>query len=287
MSSLSVPRDLGELGRVCREVNAALTLLDPLLSRLDASLDSHKDAEVRRALEPLVALADATDTAVVGILHVNKSSSTDPLTTLMASRAFAAVARSVLFVMVDPDDEQRRLLGQPKNNLGKSDLPTLAFRIVGERVAETAEGEVWTGRLQWDGESDRSIREALQATVEASGDKTAAAEAAEWLEDFLSSHDGAVESALAKREGGRAGHSPDALKRARRKLGLEAKSIGFPRRTYWRLPQSEQPVGASALETSITALTAPTEPHQGQSEQSEQSEQSGEAPRDLHQPREW
>ena len=93
--------------------------------------------------------------AVLGLIHVNKSNSSDPLTTIMASRAFAAVARAVLFVMVDPEDEQTRLLGQPRNNLGRADLPTLAFKIAGYRVASTAEGDAWTGKLAWTGETDR------------------------------------------------------------------------------------------------------------------------------------
>jgi hypothetical protein len=34
-----------------REVDAVLLILDPLLSRLDDRLDTHKDADVRHALE--------------------------------------------------------------------------------------------------------------------------------------------------------------------------------------------------------------------------------------------
>ena len=130
-ANLSLPRDLLALEHVVREVGAALIVLDPLLSRLDTALDTHKDAEVRIALEPLVTLADRTEAVVFGLIHVNKSSSSDVLTLLMGSRAFTAVARSVLFVMLDPEDESRRLLGQPKNNLGRTDLPTKTFRIVG------------------------------------------------------------------------------------------------------------------------------------------------------------
>jgi hypothetical protein len=71
----------------------------------------------------------------------------------MASRAFAAVARSVLFVMADPDHDGTRLLGMAKNNLGRMDLATLAFTIVGAVVAETDEGPVWTGRSNGPGGS--------------------------------------------------------------------------------------------------------------------------------------
>ena len=85
-------------------------MLDPLLSRLDSRLDTHKDGDVRLALEPLVALAQRTDTSILGLSHVDKSRSTDPLTLLMASRAFAAVARAVLFRLVDPDTDDLRAL---------------------------------------------------------------------------------------------------------------------------------------------------------------------------------
>ena len=234
-SSLSLPRDLPDLERVVRDVGAALIILDPLLSRLDTQLDTHKDAEVRIALEPLVTLANATDACVLGLIHVNKSASSDVLTLLMGSRAFAAVARSVLFVMVDPENEQGRLLGQPKNNLGRADLPTLAFRIEGALVATTSEGEVWTVKLEWLGETDRSIREVVEAAAEVVGDRTATAEAADWLQDFLKSRDGVCDSALIHQEGRRAGHSKNAINRARQRLHVTSEARGFPRKAYWHL----------------------------------------------------
>jgi hypothetical protein len=240
---LCLPRDLAGLEGAIDKVDGAVVLLDPLLSRLDSALDTHKDADVRRALEPLAKLAAAKSVAVLGLIHVNKSTSTDALTMLMASRAFAAVARAVLFLMVDPEDENVRLLGQAKNNLGKTDLPTLKFRITPAHVADTPEGPVWTGRLEWAGESARPLSEALEAAAANSGDRSATSEAAEWLQDYLESKDGRCESAVIKREGAKAGHSIDVLKRAKRKLGIVAKSSGFPRHTHWALPQSEQQSG--------------------------------------------
>ena len=64
---------------------------------------------------------------VVGLIHVNKSGSQDALNSIMGSRAFTAVPRAVLFVATDPDDETVRLAGEPKNNLGRTDLPTLGI----------------------------------------------------------------------------------------------------------------------------------------------------------------
>ena len=278
--SLSLPRDLTELERLTRERDVALILLDPLLSRLDAALDTHKDAEVRQALEPLVRLASATDAVVLGLIHVNKSTTSDPLTMLMGSRAFAAVARSVLFVMADPDDENRRLLGTPKNNLGRCDLQTLAFRIVGAKVAETPEGEVWTGKVEWLGETAQTIREAIVAAGEADGDKTATAEAADWLIDYLTGVGGQADSKGIKDAAKAAGHNLAALQRARKRLRLVDEARGYPRRTYWAIRQSSHPaVVAPPGETAMNEMNETTDANRGvQSSQSFQSSQSAETP---------
>jgi len=256
-TAVCLPRDLPALEASVREVDAALILLDPLMSRLDSAIDTHKDADVRLALEPLTALAGRTGAALLGLIHVNKSHSTDPLNLLMASRAFGAVSRSVLFLMKDPDDEATRLLGTPKNNLGRTDLPTLTLRIEGTKVADTDEGPVWTGRVVWGANRDQSISEVLESSGETADTRSAVGEAAEWLRDYLVSVGGCSESAAVKDEGKRAGHSPDALKRARVRIKVTSESTGFPRRTYWRL-QSEQPSGSSLGESAPTALTAPT-----------------------------
>ena len=276
-TGLSLPRDLMALQDAVVELKAALILLDPLMSRLDSKLDTHKDAEVRQALEPLVHIADNTGASILGLVHVNKGMSSDPLTMLMGSRAFAAVARAVLFCMVDPDDEAARIMGQPKNNLGRTDLPTLAFKIVSAHVADTDDGPIFTGRVDWQDETPRSLGDVIDAASAGAEVRTATQEAAEWLTDWLASVGGTDESAVIKREGAKAGHSQDALKRARHRVGAVANSEGFPRRTFWTLPDSA-PVGAPSGGSCMTALTTPTAPTDDQSAQWERSVQSGSTP---------
>lgn len=246
-TELSLPRDLSAMADAMVQVDAGMLLLDPLMSRLDADLDTHKDAEVRMALEPLTELANRSSAAMIGVIHLNKSNQTDPLNLVMGSRAFAAVARAVLFVMRDPEDENLRLLGQPKNNLGRLDLPTLTFTIDGKHVTDTDDGPVVASYVIWNGERQQSITEALQAASEDDDARSATTEAADWLVDFLTSKGGCEDSATVKREGAKAGHTVDALKRARRRLLLDVESSGFPRRTTWTIPgsaaQSEQPRG--------------------------------------------
>jgi hypothetical protein len=270
---LSLPRDLDALGHHIADVDAAMVLLDPLMSRIDASLDTHKDAEVRLALEPLVALADRCTVAVIGLIHVNKSISTDPLTMLMASRAFAAVARAVLFVTRDPDDENRRILGQPKNNLGRSDLPSLTFNIESVRVDDSPEGAIWTGRVVWGVDDPRSIGEVLTASAEGKEASTATDDAAGWLLDYLTLNT-AVAANQIKADGKAEGHSESTLKRARQKIGAGASSRGYPRRSYWSKPgmspddvdayldavlvDSVGPDGGESEQSDLTGLDGPT-----------------------------
>ncbi len=252
-TALTLPTDLIALEDSVREVGAALVLLDPLLSRLSTVLDSHKDAEVRTALEPLVSLADRCGVAVVGLIHVNKSAGSDPLTLLMASRAFVAVARSVLFAMLDADDQEVRYLGHVKSNLGPM-TATIRFAVAGELVAETPEGPVWTSKVIWAGEVSTTIHELIAATAEGADLRTATGEAQAWLEDYLKGASGVSASAKIKEEGQRAGHSRSALDRAKQRLRVTIESEGFPRVTFWRLPS----VASLPLETSATEATEVT-----------------------------
>ena len=59
--ALTLPKDTIGLARVARETDASLIVFDPLLARLDARIDTHKDADTRRALEPLAALARTSE----------------------------------------------------------------------------------------------------------------------------------------------------------------------------------------------------------------------------------
>lgn len=298
LTGLSLPRDLSALERAALEVDASLILLDPLMSRLDSGLDSHKDAEVRLALEPLVALAHRCRASILGLIHFNKSGAADPLNLVMASKAFTAVARSVSVVVPDPDDEtdQRRLFGTPKNNLGRTDLPTLTYQIVG--WSTVIDGEViGSGAVNWIGEDARSIRDALQSADEHQNGRSATAEAADWLADYVASKGGRVDSADAKAAGKEAGHSATTLKTAARKrAGLETWTGGFPRRSVWYDParwyvpdgvallverREPQSVGQSVSQSGESCPTGPTGPTGSQSVQSVQSVQSDGTPREA------
>jgi hypothetical protein len=240
--ALSLPTDLDALETLVEELDVRLILLDPLLSRLDENLDTHKDAEVRLALEPLAALADRCGANVLGIIHVNKGTNRDALTSIMASRAFVAVARSVLYVMTDLDDATERVLGLAKNSLGKLDVPGYKYHIEGVSVGLDSEGdEVTAGRIEWSGTSEQSVEDRLRASEEDPEKRSAKTDAAAWLVDHLTAVGGREASALVKAEGKKVGHAEHTLKRALASAGVTVEEGGFPRTTWWVLDvESEQ-----------------------------------------------
>ena len=102
--------------------NVRLLVVDPVVSAVAG--DSHKNTEVRRALQPLVDLGAALDCAVLGISHLSKGGAgADPASRVNGSIAFTAVARVVLIAakVRSEDDEDKRILARAKSNIGPDD----------------------------------------------------------------------------------------------------------------------------------------------------------------------
>jgi putative DNA primase/helicase len=97
-----------------------LIIVDPIVSAMAG--DSHKNAETRRALQPLVDHGQALRAAVLGISHFSKGTAgRDPLDRVTGSLAFGALARIVLAATKLPDEDRRegvRLLARAKSNIG-------------------------------------------------------------------------------------------------------------------------------------------------------------------------
>jgi hypothetical protein len=234
--NISLPRDFLDVEYAALQVDAGLMILDPLMSVIDSRLDTHRDREVRQALEPLKLLAERGRMAILGLIHHNKSGSTDALQLVMGSKAFSAVARSVHTCIPDPDDETqtRRIFATSKNNLGRLDLPVLGFTITGHAVETVDDGTAWTGRINWTGEVAGAMHEIM--TRASDPERSATTEAADWLHDYLTSKAGEAAKTDIEKAGRVAGHNPTALRRARERLRLEHRAWGFPRRTFWCFP---------------------------------------------------
>ena len=116
-------RDMAQmLGAIDKIGGIQLLIVDPIVSAVTG--DSHKNTEVRRALQPLVDLAASCNCAVLGISHFAKGGQgQDPTQRVVGSVAFGAVSRVVMVAakVKSDDGKDRRILARSKSNLGPDD----------------------------------------------------------------------------------------------------------------------------------------------------------------------
>jgi GNAT superfamily N-acetyltransferase/5S rRNA maturation endonuclease (ribonuclease M5) len=259
VAPLTLPVDCVALAEEIRGRGVAMLALDPLMSAIASGIDTHKDRELRLALEPLADVADTTSCAVVGLAHFNKSASTDVLNLVTGSRAFTAVLRSVIAVARDPDDDAGTcVLSQAKNNLGRLDLPSLQYVITSAEIP-TAEGPAQVGKLEFTGETDRTVAEILGERGDADS-RSERDEAAEFIANYLLDHDGEADAGQVLKEGEAAGFAKRTLQEARRRAGARTRKSEFSGGWVWALTdqgaakaQKAQGNGAPASSASSAA----------------------------------
>ena len=233
---LILPVDIGELELSVEEVGARLVILDPLVSFLDGSVDSWKDASVRQALSPLAGLAERQGCAVIGIVHVNKSASGDPFQRIGGSVGFQGAPRSVLVLGRSPDDENQRVLLQTKSNYGRL-APSLLLEV--EPILLPSVGtvpEIETSRIVEIGESDHTAEQVLGAPL---GDDGGAVDEAKGflLEELAAGPQAQPEIVKLARSHGIAEKT---LRRAKTDLGVESSKAGFGGGWQWSLVASSE-----------------------------------------------
>lgn len=219
--TLTMPGDVPDLEHEMTRLDVALMSVDPLMSTIARGLDTYKDREVREALEPLAQLADRARVSVLGNAHFNKSGGSDPLSLITGSAAFGNVVRAVLGFARDSEaDDDSCVISQVKNNLGRTDLPSLRY-VIRDATVETEEGDASVGRLSVTGTSDRSVADILSDRGD-DGDKSERSEAQEWLKDYLDAAGGEAPATDVIKAGKAAGLSENAVKKAR--IGIKAKT---------------------------------------------------------------
>jgi hypothetical protein len=216
--------DLPQLEHALDRLRPDVVVIDPLSAYLGRT-DSHKDAEVRGLLAPVVACAAKYGVAVLAVMHLTKAG-TDrrAIHRAIGSIGFVGAARLGLVVGKDPEDDTRVLLAGLKNNLGPK-APTLAFRI-------DDSGLVW----EPDPVPGMDADELLAAGVSVE-DRVERGDADTFLTDLLTLGEVLAREVLtAARDNG---ISDRTLYRAKSRLGVRARHEGQPGkagRWYWSLP---------------------------------------------------
>lgn len=240
-----VPQDTDELGRQIAETKAALVVIDPLIEFVDGHADSHKSQDVRQALAALNEIARTYGCAILAVIHLNKSASTNALLRHEASAAFTQVMRGTLLLGRDPDDPggdrgSRRVLASTSSNLGP-EPPSLLYEIEAASVTGDTEESIETAQIVPIGESP-----ADGAALLGSVDEDAKAERDEAVEFLRVELAGGERPARAIQEAAKAaGVGPGSLRRAKRQLGVKRKKEDFQGGWVWWLPEGDDAKGTA------------------------------------------
>lgn len=245
-------RDMGHLLAAVQQIGGVkMIVVDPVVSAVTG--DSHKNTEVRRALQPLVDLAAACQCALLGITHFAKGGQgSDPSQRVVGSVAFTAVARVVLVAakVKSEDGEDTRILARSKSNIGPDDG---GFQYHLEQVPVTAFPGIEAARIAWGKAVEGSASELLTDPNSGSGadgeceDSSARDSAEDFLRELL--RDGPSPTKYVETEAKAAGIAWRTVRRASDTLMVKKQKCNGG--WFWSLP------GLSNLSKQLGQLVQP------------------------------
>lgn len=209
-------------------------LVDPIVSAVAG--DSHKNAEVRRGLQPLVDLAASLNAMLLGITHFTKGTGgKDTTERVTGSLAFAAQARIVLATARDRDAGDF-ILTRAKSNIGPDGS---GFRYQLIQMALPKHPDVVSSRVEWGELLEGNARE-LITDAEGEIKEKNIGTAEKWLLDLLSLTP--LKAADIYAMGKTEGYGERKLQRALSKIGGLSEKGGFQGQTWWRLAGDATPI---------------------------------------------
>lgn len=238
--SFDPARDMEPLRRKLLEIgDVRLLIVDPIVSAIAG--DSHKNAEVRRGLQPLADLAASMRCALLGITHFSKGTGgRDPVERLTGSLAFGALARVVLVAakhQEEGDDGRTvRLFCRAKSNIGPDDG---GFEYDLHQAELKTHPGIFSSSVLW-GEAVEGAARELLATADASGDDGEGgtlADAKRFLSDLLA--DGPLPTKAIRADADGAGYSWATIRRAQKTLGIEPAKQGMRAGWAWGMPERD------------------------------------------------
>lgn len=221
--------DTGKL-RDVMPVNARLIIVDPIVSAIAG--DSHKNAEVRRGLQPLVDLAAQHNCAILGITHFSKGTGgRDPVERLTGSQAFGALARTVFVAAKHQDEEgeSKRIFCKAKSNIA-SDKGGFEYSLTQIKLQQGIE----TSAIIWGERLEGSARELLSQAEEFDEDGSSKTDAKRYLKDLLSDGPMLVRDVLKDAE--QFGYSKRKMQRTADAIGVKKNKVGMTGPWQWELP---------------------------------------------------
>ena len=218
-----------------------LLIVDPVVSAVAG--DSHKNADTRRSLQPLVDLGATLDCAVLGISHYSKGTQgRDPVERVTGSIAFGALARVVWGTAKGTEEGQRRRLVRAKSNIGQDGG---GFEYDLEQTEIPAHPGLFASRVLWCAAIEGGARELLAEAEVVKGEPSQLSDTTQWLRDLLSEEGGQLEKRIIIKIARENGFAERTVQRAREQLGITVTQSGFgkEKRSVWSI----QNTGNSAI----------------------------------------
>jgi DNA repair protein RadA/Sms len=226
-----------QLDKAIRENTPALVIIDPLFAYLQAGLNPNRADHTRPLLSQLSKLAARSNCAIVAVRHLNKRTSDQALYRGMGSIDLTAACRSVLLVVVDPQDSSKSILFQIKSNLAAQ----------GAAIAYRVRNNCFT----WLGPCDL----VLEHLLESKDKRSALRVAEEFLETELAEGPQLVQDIMAEANASRI--SISTIRQAKEEMKIDHFQAGIKGKrgrgpSYWKLPDGYKfkhlPPGAARVE---------------------------------------
>lgn len=238
MQPFDPARDLDGLRQAIAEIGGMrLLIVDPVVSAVTG--DSHKNTEVRRALQPLVDLGAECGCAVLGISHFSKGGQgSDPAQRVVGSVAFVAIARIVMVaakVKSAETGEDARILARAKSNVGPDHG---GFEYALEQV-EPLPG-IQASRIGWGKAVDGTARDLLTDPTEEM-DEVSAEKSDLAMFIWAELRTGITPSKLVEATLIGMGYSKKQIRTAREKMAIKPSKNGATGVWYWSLPDGFKP----------------------------------------------
>lgn len=259
--SFDPARDMEPLRRKLAEIgDVRLLIVDPIVSAVMG--DSHKNAEVRRSLQPLVDLAAFMRCALLGITHFSKGTGgRDPVERLTGSLAFGALARVVMVAAKHQEEGEDgrtvRLFIRAKSNIGPDEG---GFEYDLHQAELKTHPGIFASSVLWGDAVEGAARELL-ATADATGDDGEGgtlSDAKRFLSDLLADAPMTAGAVFKDAEG--AGFSKRVIQRTAERMGVLRHKDGMRGGWLWKLPPKVPlaPEGAEDTEQNCLAPSAPS-----------------------------
>lgn len=236
--SFDPSRDIPILLDKVKEIgDVKLIIIDPIANVVRK--DSHKNTDVRLALQPLVDLASIYSVSIIGITHFTKGTAgSNPLERVTGSLAFGAMARMVLVTSKKhiADGEFKYVMARAKSNISE-DGGGYFYNI--SQVEIPMHDGLYASKVNWGNETNESAMQLLKHELHIEKGKSASDEAKDFLKNLLA--DGPVHSVEVFDNAMEAGISKSTLDRAKRPLGIEPYKMND--KWWWELPRYSKPQG--------------------------------------------